>query len=646
MTFTEQALAHERPASVRENVSLPRKQQYLASPGSWRDQVIYFLLVDRFSDGREAESQFLDRTRLADARGEGWRWDAWAHSGSDRWQGGTLRGVASKLGYLEGLGVTAIWLSPVFRQRGHLDTYHGYGIQDFLEVDPHFGTREDLVELVAEAHQRGIRVILDIIFNHSGTNWLYPPGTPGGAVQPHYTPGRHPFGSWAGPQGEATDGVRSPDDGVWPRELQRPDAYTRAGAGDLGGGDIGEANAEHKRTDFLSLRDLNLDEPGVLDDLARCYKYWIALTGCDGFRIDTLKHVPLEVGRNFCGSVKEFASNLGIYNFLMLAEIAGGDYGQDRYLDALKQNLNAALDIGEMRLTLRGVATGLMAPEAYFSGFDPGSAEMGSHRALGDRHVSILDDHDHVFGEKVRLSADAASDHQVAAGVALQLFTLGIPCIYYGTEQALGGPEASERHWLPGWKTHDRYLREAMFGPEHPRRPGRDGLTPPPEGLDPDLPGFGPFGTAGRHCFDDAHPAYTRIAAMSAVRAKLPVLRHGRQYLRQLRIFEGPFAFPGPGELVAWSRILDDEEALVVLNAHGTQPRGGDVVVDAALNPEPSSMTVVLNTAGGPGALAERAEVPVRRAPGGTAYVEIRDLAPSETVILVNHPGPDAGAVT
>ena len=110
------------------------------------------------------------------------RWDRWAESGARRWQGGTIKGVQSKLDYLGDLGVSAIWLSPVFKQRGHLDTFHGYGIQHFLDVDPRFGTRRDLVELVDAAHQKGIRIILDIIFNHTGFNWVYP----GGVAEPAF----------------------------------------------------------------------------------------------------------------------------------------------------------------------------------------------------------------------------------------------------------------------------------------------------------------------------------------------------------------------------------------------------------------------------------------------------------------------------
>ncbi len=304
-----------------------------------------------------------------------------------------------------------------------------------------------------------------------------------------------------------------------------------------------------------------------------------------------------------------------------------------------------------MRLALNGLATGLNHPRAYFSGFNPGEAVMGSHRNLGERHVSILDDHDHVFGAKIRFASEAAADHQVVAGVALQLLTLGIPCIYYGTEQALAGPEPAERHWLPAWKSSDRYLREAMFGPTHPRRSGRDGLAAPPAGLDPTLPGFGPFGTAGQHCFDPHHPVYARIGALAQLRAAFPVLRQGRQYLRPIAFLGRPFAVYGPGELVAWSRILDDEEALYVLNAHGLENRGADVLVDANLNPPGSAMTVVLNTAqaanpqGYQGSHPAGSRLPVQRTTDGTAYVELRSIPPSETLVLSTHPTADEGDI-
>jgi glycosidase len=227
--------------------------------------VLYFLLVDRFSDGQESSRPPLDRSDRNAARpkghdGQNWRWDRWAESGARRWQGGTIKGVQSKLDYLKKLGVTAIWLSPVFKQRGHLDTFHGYGIQHFLDVDPRFGTRRDLVELVDAAHQNGIRIILDIIFNHSGFNWVYP----GGVHEPGFKhfPDHYPFGEWLGGKGEQVGAtVTDVEQGVWPAELQDSQCYTRAGMGNLGAGSLDDPHAEHKRTDFFSSATLPSTTP-------------------------------------------------------------------------------------------------------------------------------------------------------------------------------------------------------------------------------------------------------------------------------------------------------------------------------------------------------------------------------------------------
>ena len=647
-SFATTVLSGPEPLSVRADIDFPRRERFHPSPSDWRDEVLYFLLVDRFSDGQEHTRPLLDRANRIAARpvidGQPWRWDRWAESGAHRWQGGTLVGVRSKLDYLAALGITTLWISPVFKQRGHLDSYHGYGVQNFLTVDPRFGTARDLVELVDAAHARNLRVVLDVIFNHSGSNWVYP----GGLVEPPYQPfpGRYPFGAWLDRNGDAIAGIDGDlERGVWPTELQDADAYTRAGVGNLGAGDLGDENAEHKRTDFFSLRDFALGSPDVLGHLVDCYRYWIALTDCDGFRIDTLKHVSFEQGRNFCGAIKEFAANLGKASFLLVGEIAGGDFEQDRYLDVLGRNLDATLDIGGMRETLQNVAKGLTAARHYFDGFDAGNAEMGSHRNLGLRHVSVLDDHDHVFGPKVRFSSEASSETQVVAGVALQLFTLGIPCIYYGTEQSFAGPEVSARGFLPGWRGGDhadRYLREAMFGPSHPRRTGRAGFEDH-DGLDPSLPGFGPFGTAGAHCFDPSHRTYRGIAALLECRRRFPVLRVGRQYPRPISIFGEPFAFRDGGEVAAWSRILSDEEAVCIVNTHGTARRGADIVVDAHLNAPISTMTVVANTEqsspSNGDALAHPlgSKVAVQRSADGTAFIEIRDVAPSGVLVLVNH---------
>ncbi len=651
MSFVDETLSSNRPSSIR-SVKLPRRAQHaFPSPADWRNEVIYFLLPDRFSDGREATRPLLMPANRAAFRPAGFRFDNWARSGQ-RYQGGTIAGITSKLPYLEGLGVTTLWVGPVFKQRIHNDDFHGYAIHDVLEVDPRLGTRKDLVALVAAAHHRGMRVLLDVVFNHTANNWVYADGQNEPPFLPF--PRFYQKGAWRDATG--APGAAAPlgdDDAVWPVELQRDEYYTRAGAGDLGAGDIDDPHAEFRRTDFFGLRDINYDGSGALDDVARCYKYWIALTDCDGLRLDTLKHVDQETGRSFCGTIKEFAANLGKTNFFLVGEVAGSDAAADRYIRVLGSNLSATLDIGEIRPALTAVAKGLAPAQSYFDITATWDDDLGSHRDAGLHRVSILDDHDHVSGAKVRFSADAQpADHQVVAGVAIQLFGVGIPCIYYGTEQAFAGPEAGVRQFVPEFGSTDRYLREAMFGPEHPHRPGRAGIGTAPANLDASLPGFGPFGTTGAHCFDTASPAYVRIAALAAVRKTYPVLRYGRQYLRPVSNFGAPFSPPGAGELIAWSRVLDDEEALCVVNGNGGSGRGGDVVVDANLNVSgaagapfgPSGQPffeVVANSAQagtgagytGPHRVGSR--LPVKRR-NGAAFVEIRDLPASEALVLVN----------
>ena len=646
----KKALTDDAPKSLATESDIPRRPtgDYTTSPTNWQDHVLYFLLPDRFSD--EKTRPLLDRKDVAAARPTGFRFDDWAKSGAERWQGGTLKGLTTRLPYLAQLGVNALWLGPVFRQRMKLNAYHGYGIQHFLEVDPRFGSRQDLVDFVTQAHAKGMRIILDIVFNHTGCNWWYfIDGEE--REKPAYKNWAECYGSgrWLDENEHRIAGAPSDSyDAVLPRELQDWDFYTRAGEGNLGESNVDWAHAEHKRTDFCGLRDAATDKDWVLGELALIYKYWIALTDCDGFRLDTVKHVSKEEARNFCGAMKEYAASLGKHNFLLIGEVAGGDYFEDKYLDACEENLSCVLDIGNLKLTLIDVAKGFQPPANYFNGFKVNDTGMGSHRYQGNQHVSVNEDHDSVMGRKVRFSAEipdtlATKPYQVAAATSIQLFSLGIPCIYAGTEQALCGPEVSQQHWCPDWGGSDRYLREAMFGPEHPRPDARsNSMKAQLTELDP-LPGFGPCGTVGFECFDPKHPAFVRIQAAIALRQTEAVLRFGRQYLRQIQKSGGWWDYPGAGELVPWSRLLDVREALCIVNVNATDKRGGRIIVDTQLNPPGSKFTVLLNTAhvaagsGYAGSHALGSSVTVQRqSVYEPAFVEILDLPPAETLVLCN----------
>jgi len=649
------------PRSLEEARANWPQRSYTQSPPDWRDEIFYFLLPDRFSNGMERDDRLLDcdlstsrgLNRIRSIRGSNWNWKNWQDSGANYYQGGTLKGIKSKLGYLSDLGVTTLWIAPVFRQRIEGNTYHGYGIQNFLDIDPRFGTRRDLIELVDAAHAikpRKINIILDVIFNHSGCNWLYDMSA-GNAYKPRYQTrpedsyrpiwARSGYGTGIGDLKQAL----GPDDYVWPEDLQGELRYLRAGCGNLGAGDLNDDNAEHKRTDFEDLRKFNLFSEETFNALILIYHYWIALADIDGFRIDTFKHVTRDQARNFCNAIKEYAEILGKQGLFLVAEVAGGSSAEDRYLDITGRNLNACLDIGEQMENIRNVAKGLQSLSNFFAGFNYYDDGMGSHRNYGSRHLSMFDDHDRVMGRKERFAAGASNDHQGAAATAMQLFSLGIPCIYYGSEQGLaGGADPDEQKWINNWGRTDCMLRETMFGPEHPRAAGWDGSQGK---IAMDTVGFGPHGTAGRHVFNPNHPIYTRIAQLSKVRSAFMPLSRGRQYQREVSVLNDySFFIQGAGELMAWSRIFDKQEMLVVINPHGNNSRGGRVAVEKRLSSE--GMQVVLNT---------DAKAPLEMRPGARlglvtngvwSFIEVfrNDwiLGPSEVMVLANRAAfKDAG---
>ena len=159
------------------------RRKFTPSPAAWEDQVLYFLLLDRFSNGnekggcRDNEGRNVSGgvTPLYRTEDPGRvDYDTWLRAGGE-WQGGTIAGLKSKLGYLRRLGITALWVSPPFRQVAFEPSYHGYGIQNFLDVDPHFGTREEFRDFVKAAHDLGIYVILDVVAHHTGNVFSYAP---------------------------------------------------------------------------------------------------------------------------------------------------------------------------------------------------------------------------------------------------------------------------------------------------------------------------------------------------------------------------------------------------------------------------------------------------------------------------------------
>ena len=365
--------------------------------------------------------------------------------------------------------MTALWIGPVFRQRRELNTYQRLLDPRLPGGDPRLGSTQDLVNLVQAYHREGIRVILDVIFNHSGNNWVYG----NGQNLPPYDqyPQQYPFGNWRDSRGSPVlTALQNADEGVWPREFQNAGDFMRAGLGSLdstGQEDPNDGTVAFRRSDFPpdGLRKFNHYTPQTMSDLALCFKYWISVSDCDGFRIDTVKHVTAEIAGQFTGAIKEYATSIGKSDFFLVAEIGGGDVFQEEYLDRIdRSKLNAALDIGNAKGILRDVGRGLRKPADYFRRFAL-PAEAGESRKFGSRLVSVLDDHDNLTVERIRFSFSASSDHEIVAPLAIQLFTLAIPCIYYGSEQALSfnGPPEDPGYQVQyltgeGWPNVDGFL--------------------------------------------------------------------------------------------------------------------------------------------------------------------------------------------
>jgi Alpha amylase, catalytic domain len=372
------------------------------SPSAWEDEVVYFVLVDRFSNNQEDGYSDLwgnpvsgstplfassdnGNAITSDTDAENWR------TSGVRFAGGNVAGIRGKLGYLSRLGVTALWISPVLKQThpsiGPADNYHGYATQDFLTVEPHLGSAAELRDLVQDAHQAGLRVILDVVLNHAGDVFSYDlhnpnrypsndPKAPPGTVQPRWDGDTYPVVGWRDGQGglvpftpAAAAGVH-PDGAVFPAELHPAETFTREGQ-------ISNFNYEPEMRDgdFFDLKDIHhgtgptdtYTPSPALKALARCYCWWIAFADLDGFRVDTVKHMDPGATRYFTSIVHEFAQSLGKDRFLLIGEDTGSR------VDAIDRmeltGLDADLGLADVQYQIEAVVKGRSNPDNYFSLF-------------------------------------------------------------------------------------------------------------------------------------------------------------------------------------------------------------------------------------------------------------------------------------
>lgn len=541
------------------------------------DEVIYFLLPDRFANGDLSNDPGgLRGDRLI---------TGYDPTDPGFYHGGDLRGLTGRLDYLQGLGVTALWIAPIFANKTvqgpagqESSAYHGYWITDFTRVDPHFGTNDDFRALVAAAHARGMKVYLDIVINHTADVIRYRE-CPANDCSYRWK-GDYPYQRRGGPDGEAINtGFDGSNFGALTRSDYAWTPYAPAGEESVKvPAWLNDVSLYHNRGnsawygesaldgDFAGLDDLFTEHPRVVEGMIDIYGDWIEQYGVDGFRIDTARHVNPEFWQAFIPAMLERARARGIPNFHIFGEtydFVVADAARHTVVDGLP----SVLDFASQR-AIQEAATGTAGPFnlAQVLRADPIYAG-GAQTAR--RLPTFTGNHDmgrigHLILKALPEIGDAELLDRSALAHAMVLLGRGVPVIYYGDEQGFTGDG------------DDRRARQDMFETQVPayaddRRVGS---------------ATGPF--------DPSADMYRRIAELTRVRAADRRLRHGRVAIR--------IADQTPGVL-AISRLDDTGETVVVFNT-STEARDANVPVEAGSASWRASLGVCPARAAAPGVLS------------------------------------------
>ncbi|MEU3457176.1 pullulanase-type alpha-1,6-glucosidase [Micromonospora sp. NPDC006766] len=575
-----------------------------AGSNNARAEQFYFLLPDRFANGDQRnDTGGLAGDRLTtglDPTDKGF------------YHGGDLKGVIDKLDYIQGLGTTAIWLAPVFKNRPVQGTgadvsagYHGYWITDFTQVDPHFGTNEELKRLVTLAHQRGMKVYLDIIVNHTADVIRYAENRYG-YVDKKTAPYRDAQGRPFEDRNHA-DGTRA-----FPQVNEKSFPYTPtfASAADAkvkvpawlndptmyhNRGDSTFAGENSEYGDFFGLDDLWTERPEVVRGMTDIYAQWIGKVGVDGYRLDTVKHTNLEFWPQFASGINAAAKKAKKPDFFMFGEV----YSADQEVESTyvrRGGLPATLDFS-FQEAARGYAAAGGSARALADVY--ARDDLYAARDTGaNRLTTFLGNHD--MGRIGSFIAAAGGDDATQLrrdqlAHQLMFLTRGQPVVYSGDEQGFTGPGG------------DKDARQDMFASRTP-----------------DYLADRLIGTTRTHAsdqYDTTHPLYRTIAELGRLRQAHPALRDGIQVTR--------YAADGPG-VFAFSRILpkDRTEYVVAVNNAATAQT---VTVDTW-----SAGTTFSSVYGGAGSATSTA--------GADGKLSATVPAMSAVVLRANRAIPQAGA--
>jgi len=436
----------------------------------WRDEVIYQLVTDRFANGDLGNDYRVDPNTLG------------------HYQGGDYRGVVDKLDYLQELGVTTLWISPIVKNvdaDAGFDAYHGYWAVDLGSLNPHFGDLGDLRALVNEAHRRNMKVVVDIVTNHLGQVFYYDINNNGQPDVSISGSGMPPQGSSSSATSSGLAAISEYDPDYDPRGIQAFSSLGQAGPALTRFFDMPEIyrvpplpeifqhpESYHRRGrvtnwndsnqvmfgDFPGgLKDIDTENPAVVEALISAYLEWILKTDIDGFRIDTIKHVGMDFWRTFGPAIRQRLAAVGKTNFLMFGEaFDGNDTLVGSYTGA--DQFDSVVYFPQTFQVFDGVFMNSGATSAIQKLYDQRAANYSSAPQAGgvgippdELLVNFIDNHD--IPRFLWRSGDVGALHAALA----YLFTeQGLPCLYYGTEQRFHGgndPNNREPLWWSGYDT-------------------------------------------------------------------------------------------------------------------------------------------------------------------------------------------------
>ncbi|GAA1364304.1 pullulanase-type alpha-1,6-glucosidase [Streptomyces beijiangensis] len=525
-----------------------------------RDQ-FYFVMPDRFANGDSSN----DKGGLTGSRLQ----TGYDPTDKGFYQGGDLKGLTQKLDYIKGLGTTAIWMAPIFKNKPVQGTgadasagYHGYWITDFTQVDPHFGTNADLEKLIDSAHHKGMKVFFDVITNHTAdvvdyeeksydylSKGAFPYLTKDGVPfdDSDYSDGTKKFPAVDVDSFPYSPTVPAAEKNVkTPSWLNDPTMYHNRGNSTYAGESADQG-------DFGGLDDLWTERPEVVQGMEKIYEKWVEDFGIDGFRIDTVKHVDMDFWTQWATALDAYAAKRGRSDFFMFGEV----YSADPKITSpyvTQGRLDSTLDFPFQDAARQYASQG--APASQLANVFAQDYRYTTDKANAYEQVTFTGNHDMGrIGYFLKADNPKASDAELVQRDKLvnqvMFLSRGNPVVYYGDEQGFTGSGG------------DKDARQPMFA------------SKTADYLDDDE--LGTDRTAASDAYDSSAVLYKEIAALSKLRKANPALTDGVQTERYAKdsvyAFSRTDAKTGTDYLVAVNNATEAKTVEVPTGAAGTDLR-------------------------------------------------------------------------